>query len=79
MSRIYIIGGAGSGKTTLAQEISARLSIPHFDLDQVLLAHGSYVEAYLQATEKITVQPAWVAEGVFLIWTENLLAQAASR
>jgi shikimate kinase len=31
--RIYIIGASGTGKTTLAKAIAARLSIPHFDSD----------------------------------------------
>ncbi len=33
MQRIAIVGAAGSGKTTLGEQLSARLGIPHVDLD----------------------------------------------
>ena len=32
--RWYITGGAGSGKTTLAEALSRRLGIPHYDIDR---------------------------------------------
>lgn len=30
--KIHIIGGPGSGKTTLARQLSEELRIPHYDL-----------------------------------------------
>ena len=33
--KIHIIGGPGSGKTYLANELSGNLGIPHFDLDEL--------------------------------------------
>lgn len=30
--KIHIIGGPGSGKTFLAEKLSAQLGIPHYDL-----------------------------------------------
>jgi hypothetical protein len=30
----YITGGAGSGKTTLARDLSAALGVPHYDVDR---------------------------------------------
>ena len=35
MQRIHIIGGTGSGKTTLARKIGTHLGIPFYDLDEV--------------------------------------------
>ena len=32
-SRIAVIGNSGSGKSTLARTLSARLGIPHIELD----------------------------------------------
>lgn len=70
MLKIHIIGGPGSGKTTLAQELSARLHIPHYDLDKL----NWEVDDVLAAAE----QPAWITEGIYLIWTDPLLYYADS-
>lgn len=36
MTKIYIIGPVGSGKTTLAKRLSKELSIPFYELDNVV-------------------------------------------
>ena len=33
--RISIVGTAGSGKTTLARQVSQQLQIPHIELDRL--------------------------------------------
>jgi adenylate kinase family enzyme len=68
MLKIHIIGGSGSGKTTLAQELSARLHIPHYDLDKL----NWELDDVLATAE----QPAWITEGIYLIWTDPLLYHA---
>jgi len=68
MLKIHIIGGPGSGKTTLAQELSARLHIPHYDLDKL----NWELDDVLATAE----QPAWITEGIYLIWTDPLLYHA---
>ena len=35
MTRIYILGGPGSGKTTLAKRLSDRLNVPCYELDLI--------------------------------------------
>ena len=34
--KIYIIGPCGSGKTTLAKELSKKLSIKNYELDKIV-------------------------------------------
>lgn len=76
--RIHIIGGAGSGKTTLARRLAARLDYPCIDLDGV--AWGANGKVGLQeretAVSNILSQPNWITEGVFLWWTEPLFEAA---
>lgn len=68
MVKIHIIGAPGSGKTTLAQELASRLHIPHYDLDKINLEEESPLT--------LAAQPAWVAEGIYLIITEPMLYHA---
>ncbi len=52
--RISIVGTIGSGKTTLAHEVSRRLGIPHVELDS-LHWEANWVEAPLQIfRERVT-------------------------
>lgn len=73
MAKIHILGGSGSGKTTLAQQLSTRLHVPHYDLDAIGLEKGLVTEEDAFA---IAAQPAWVSEGVYLIFTEPLFYAA---
>ncbi len=68
MVKLHILGGPGSGKTTLAQDVSFRFHIPHYDLDKV--------NWDLENAIATTKQPAWITEGIYLIWTETLLYHA---
>lgn len=76
MHKIVILGAPGSGKTTLAAQLSALLHIPHYDLDKVGWKHGSNAVGYVEEALAIAEQPGWVAEGNFIIWTDPLLYQA---
>src|SRR5690348_9244433 len=73
MAKIHILGGSGSGKTTLARHLSSLLHVPHYDLDAIGLEKGLVTE---EDAFVIAVQPAWVSEGVYLIFTEPLLYAA---
>ena len=35
MTKIFISGGPGSGKTTFAKKLAVENNIPHFDLDDI--------------------------------------------
>ncbi len=66
--KIHILGGPGSGKTTLAQSLSSQFHIPHYDLDTVNLEQENAIT--------IAEQPAWITEGIYLISTEPMLYYA---
>jgi adenylate kinase family enzyme len=78
--RIHIIGGAGSGKTTLAGQLAARLDLPAYDLDAAAYERGAGRKRPLDArranAHAIANQPGWIAEGGYLWWTEPLVAAA---
>ncbi len=71
LTKIYILGSVASGKTTMARELSNRLNIPYFELDNVVhlrLPSGdikrSPGEKELEF-HKITDSDKWIIEGVF--------------
>jgi adenylate kinase family enzyme len=39
--RIHIVGGPGSGKTTLAKQLAGLLGVPAYDLDVVAYERGA--------------------------------------
>jgi adenylate kinase family enzyme len=81
MMRIHIIGPPGSGKTTLAQRLASSLQLPFYDLDYIAWEAGypgteRPLEIRLRDILHIATQPAWITEGVFLTWTDELLSSA---
>jgi len=74
--RIAVIGSTGSGKTTLAATLAARLHIPHIELD-ALYWQPDWAEAdwdeMRARVDELTRLPAWVTDGNYsflrdLIW-----------
>lgn len=78
MVKVHIVGGPGSGKTTLGQIIAAKLHIRHQDLDWIDLApgHGEGEEAYINYAFELAEQPDWVTENIGLMWTDPFLYRA---
>ncbi len=78
--RIHIIGGAGSGKTTLAQRLGEWLDAPYYDLDEIgyegAFAAKRALGLRLADIQSIIAQPAWITEGGFIWWVDNLLRAA---
>lgn len=62
--RVHIIGGGGSGKTTIAQRFATTHGLPHVELG----VEG--VSATVPSPE------GWVTEGIFLYGTRSLLDAA---
>jgi shikimate kinase len=83
--RIFITGGPGSGKTTLARRLGASIHAPVYDLDAFLLsvspggrsglAEESVAYGRREAL-RVAETDAWVVEGVYLDWTAPLLESA---
>ncbi|WP_041138874.1 AAA family ATPase [Beduini massiliensis] len=66
MTRIYIIGTVGSGKSTFAHRLSMRYSIPHFELDDVVY-NGNYKRTQKERDQlfnEILSKKDWVIEDV---------------
>ncbi len=81
MIRIHIIGPPGSGKTTLAQRLASILRLPLYELDYIAWDEGypgteRPLEIRLRDIRCIAAQPAWITEGIFLTWTEELMRNA---
>lgn len=70
-TKIYIIGSVGSGKTTLAKEISESFHIPWYELDSLIYLTLLSGDIKRHSTErdfefnKIINSDRWIIEGVF--------------
>lgn len=78
--RIHIVGGPGSGKTTLARQLAAQIEVPFFDLDFTGYEQGAGaqrpLELRLAEVSQIAVRPGWVTEGFYLGWVDELFRTA---
>jgi adenylate kinase family enzyme len=67
MTRIFITGNAGSGKTTLAKHVGKHLDLPVFGLDEIVWRPGwrkSPTDWRAEKTAALIAPKAWVIEGV---------------
>ncbi len=81
LRRIHVIGGPGSGKTTLARQLAARTGLPVHNLDEVARVGGGTgrvrsAEERAPLVREILNEDAWITEGVHIDWTEPFLERA---
>lgn len=93
MRRISIIGSSGSGKSTLAKSLSARLGLPHTELDDLYWLpdwRERDRSEFRHSIDHATAAPAWVIDGGYsevrdlvwgradtLIWLDQSLPRTA--
>ena len=53
MTKIYIIGPVGSGKTTLGKKLAKDLNIKHYELDQITWKYNPYGADWRRSDEEI--------------------------
>ncbi len=83
--KIHIIGCSGSGKTYLANALSKKYKIPHFDLDDIQWDNMTqeYGTKRSVAERKLLLQEllcndAWIIEGVYHSWVQKSFDEADS-
>ncbi|ADU29228.1 AAA family ATPase [Evansella cellulosilytica] len=73
-NKIHIIGSIGSGKTTLAKELSAQLNTPFYELDNVVWKRRNNGDVRRTEQERddylrsIVTNEKWIVEGVHHKW-----------
>jgi adenylate kinase family enzyme len=79
LQKIIIMGDSGRGKSTLAQQMSEKLHIPHYSTDDYFFVEKfSKRRDRQESIEKISMlynEPRWIVEGT----THHLLAPGLAR
>ena len=73
--KIHILGGAGSGKSYIAKQLSQQFHIPYYDLDDLFWDRNAN-EYGIKTPEKerdlalkaILLNNDWIIEGVYIDW-----------
>jgi len=80
--KIYIIGGAGSGKTFISKKLSQKLDIPTYSLDDIYwkgdndFREKEDKKILLEKFKKIISNKSWIIEGAYFKWIDDGLKLA---
>ncbi|MDO9248643.1 MAG: dephospho-CoA kinase [Phenylobacterium sp.] len=72
MTRILLLGCAGSGKTTLARRLSERTGAPVIDLDAIWRGRVQETSDFRATLQVLHAQDAWISDGNFAAVTFDL-------
>src|ERR1700738_2234527 len=83
-NRIHIVGGPGTGKSTLAELLSQQLELPVHEIEAIAYSQGwrpdfqlcAPLGARRAAVAEIATQRRWVTEATFMGWTDELFEAA---
>jgi adenylate kinase family enzyme len=79
MQRISVVGSTGSGKTTFARRLAARLRVPHIELDAFHWGRGWTVadpETFTARVIEAIAAESWVCDGNYSTVRPFVLARA---
>uniref|UniRef100_UPI003FF11FFD DNA topology modulation protein FlaR n=1 Tax=Roseburia sp. TaxID=2049040 RepID=UPI003FF11FFD len=81
--KIHIIGCSGSGKTYLANALSKKYTIPHFDLDDIQWDNNAKgygkkrpLDERKALLQEILFNNEWIIEGVYYDWVQQSFDEA---
>lgn len=81
--KIHIIGCSGSGKTYLANALSKKYTIPHFDLDDIQWDNNAKgygkkrpLDERKALLQEILFNNDWIIEGVYYDWVQQSFDEA---
>jgi adenylate kinase family enzyme len=77
--RVSVVGSSGSGKTTFAEQMAARLGVPHIELDAVWWGpNWTHLDAetFAAKVDAATAADAWVCDGNFSAVRQIVLERA---
>ena len=81
IGRIYITGGPGAGKTTLAESLAESTGFQVYELDTLLWTRDGTGERIAQnkrieIVSDIASKPTWIADGVYVGWAQEIWSKS---
>ena len=77
IKRVYITGGPGAGKSTLAKTLAESTGFQVYELDALLWTRSSTGERIsqhgrIEIVSDIASKPTWIADGIYVGWAQEI-------